>query len=352
MPITVVVGGQFGSEGKGKVAHFLAKEQHASIAVRVGGPNSGHTVIDESGQPRIFQHLPTAAILPDIVCVIPAGSYIDREILLSEVASTGLTSDRLLIDPNAVVITDREKCDEENAGLRQNIGSTLSGTGAAVQRRIARDGSVRLAKDEKPLEPFLAPTRSFMREYLSKGERIIIEGTQGFGLSLFHSNDYPHVTSRDTTAAGFVSEAGLSPLDVDQIVLVIRAFPIRVSGDSGPLLFEINWQEITDSSQSPTPIIEYTSVTKSVRRVANFDPRIVRDALMVNSPTHVALNHVDYIDADCLRYSSLTPKAHSFVRAIEETISMEVHYIGISPSALLLNDGFAPQRSCKALMGI
>ena len=76
MPVTVVVGGQFGSEGKGKVAHFFAQQQHASVAVRVGGSNSGHTVLDSSGTPIIFQQLPTAAILPKIQCVISAGSYI------------------------------------------------------------------------------------------------------------------------------------------------------------------------------------------------------------------------------------------------------------------------------------
>jgi adenylosuccinate synthase len=81
MPVTVVVGGQFGSEGKGKVAHFLAQETGASVAVRVGGSNSGHTVIDQSDTPIIFQQLPTAAILPNVTCVIGAGSYINPEIL-------------------------------------------------------------------------------------------------------------------------------------------------------------------------------------------------------------------------------------------------------------------------------
>jgi len=70
MPVSIVVGGQYGSEGKGKVAHFFAREMKASFAVRCGGPNSGHTVIDEQGNARIFQQLPTAAILPDVKLVI------------------------------------------------------------------------------------------------------------------------------------------------------------------------------------------------------------------------------------------------------------------------------------------
>ena len=92
MPVTVVVGGQFGGEGKGKVAHYLAQEMKASIAVRVGGSNSGHTVIDSSGSPIIFRHLPTAALLPDVTCVLGAGSYINPEILLQEVFRIGLAT--------------------------------------------------------------------------------------------------------------------------------------------------------------------------------------------------------------------------------------------------------------------
>ena len=91
-----------------------------------------------------------------------------------------------------------------------------------------------------------------MREHLEAGQRIIIEGTQGFGLSLLHSKYYPFVTSRDTTAAAFVSEAGLSPLDVDDIVLVLRAFPIRVGGNSGPLPNEIDWDTVTSESGQQT----------------------------------------------------------------------------------------------------
>lgn len=132
MPVTVVVGGQFGSEGKGKVAHEFAKRLKAAAVVRVGGPNSGHTVIDQNGVPRIFRCLPTAAILPDVVCVIPAGAYVDPEVLEAELRLTGLGPDRLIIDPAAVLVTETHKIQEARSGLRDRIGSTGSGTGAAV----------------------------------------------------------------------------------------------------------------------------------------------------------------------------------------------------------------------------
>lgn len=334
MPVTVIVGGQFGSEGKGKVAHFFAKEMGASVAVRVGGPNSGHTVISENG-PVIFKQLPTAAILPDVQCVLPAGSYISPAILLEEIRLTNLTPERLFIDPNSIVITNGDLEEERISGIRSTIGSTLSGTGSAVSARINRLGRVRLARDEESLKPFIRQTTPFLREQLNKNERIIVEGTQGFGLSVLHSQVYPFATSRDTTAASFVSEAGLSPMDVDDIVLVIRAFPIRVSGNSGPLPNEFSWEELTSESCSKSPIIEYTSVTKTIRRVARFDPEIVCQAIMYNRPTRIVLNHLDYCDAESSSQQDHTPKTLSFLRHIEAEIGSRVEYAGLGRNHLM-----------------
>jgi len=328
MPVSVVVGGQFGSEGKGKVAHFFTKDMGAAVAVRVGGPNSGHTVINASGEAIVFKQLPTAAILPGVKCVIPAGSYIRSEILLEEIRIAGLSSDRLLIDPNAVLITDRELAEEGGSLLRSAIGSTQSGTGAAVVGRIARTRSVSLVSSCSELKPFICSTTPFLRDRLRRNERIIVEGTQGFGLSVLHSRFYPFATSRDTTAAAFISEAGLSPLDVDDVVVVIRAFPIRVSGNSGPLHRELSWEDITRDSGSPTRIAEYTSVTHKLRRVGEFDAGIVREAILYNRPTRVVLNHLDYVDATCAPANGMTQKALSFVRSVETGIGTKISHVG------------------------
>jgi len=335
MPVTVIVGGQFGGEGKGKVAYKFAQEQSARIALRVGGTNSGHSVIDRSGDAIILRQLPTAAILPDVTCVLGAGSYIDPNILLDEISRTGLTNDRLLIDPNATIITERELSEERSSSLRESIASTLSGTGAAVRRRISREKSVRLAKHEEILQEFVQPVVPFLRNNLSSGERVIIEGTQGFGLSLLHSKYYPYVTSRDTSAAAFVSEAGLSPLDIDDVVLVLRAFPIRVGGNSGPLPNEIDWETITHESRSDRPILEYTSVTKTVRRVARFNVDVVRQAILVNQPTCIVLNHLDHIDASCGRLNMLTNKASEFVEEVELLIEKQIEYFGFGPASIV-----------------
>jgi adenylosuccinate synthase len=335
--ISIVVGGQYGSEGKGKVAHFLARERRAAAAVRIGGPNSGHTVYDDAGRKFIFQHLPTAAVLADVVCVLAAGSYIDVARLLHEIAVTRLPPARLKIDPNAVVITEQHRVTESLVGLRAGIGSTLTGTGAAVVERVSRTAPVRFAKDEPALAQYVAPTKPYLRAILDCGYRVIVEGTQGYGLSVLHTPHYPYATSRDTSAAGFLSEVGLSPLDVDEIALVIRSFPIRVPGHSGPLEHECTWADVTEGSQSPEPLQELTSVTKSVRRIAHFSPAVVCDAIVSNRPTSIFLNHADYWDYDCRALGRMTPKAQHAVQEVERSISRQVDFIGVSETCLLSN---------------
>ncbi len=335
MPVTVIIGGQFGSEGKGKVSYHLARDTNAKVAIRVGGPNSGHTVIDSSGKALVFRQLPTPVLLPNTICVIGAGSYINPAVVLEEIALTGITKERLLIDPNAVIITNYEENEERERSLRQTIGSTLSGTGAAVQRRISRTENIRFAKDDEQLKQFVRPVTPFLRNILNSNERIIIEGTQGFGLSLLHSIYYPCVTSRDTTASAFVSEAGLSPLDIDDIVMVLRSFPIRVSGNSGDIPKEIDWEVVTKESGSQISIIEHTSVTKSVRRVARFDAEVVRHAIMVNRPTRIVLNHIDYVDSSCLTHRTPTDKALSFVSEVENLIGTPIDFVGCGPDSFI-----------------
>lgn len=324
MGITIVVGGQFGGEGKGKVSHFFAKKNNINIAVRVGGSNSGHTVVNEKNEILILRQLPTPSILPNSISVLGAGSYIDVDILMEEIQLTGISKHQLIIDENAMVISKEDKENESCSTLRKDIGSTLSGTGSCVKRRINRDKTTTLAKDIEILKPFISNTKEFLHTELQKGKDILIEGTQGYGLSLLHSPYYPYTTSRDTTAAGFLSEVGLSPLDVDEIILVIRSYPIRVEGNSGCLDNEIKWEDIASNP-------ELSSVTRKIRRIAKFDTEIVRKAIVSNRPTKIVLNHLDYID---------TVKREIFIENIEKTIEQTVDYIGLSNIIMESNNGF------------
>lgn len=333
MPVTTIVGAQFGSEGKGKVALLLAQHQDASIVVRVGGSNSGHTAYDRNGGRHVFRHLPTAVLFEDTLCVLGPMSYIDPAVLRQEIEHIDLSPDRLVIDPRAIVITEQHKDQERRAGLRGRIGSTASGTGAAIVSGISRSEAVRRASDDSYLSSFVRPTRPILRTALDRGERVLIEGTQGYGLSNTLSNYYPYVTSRNTTAAAFVAEAGLSPLDVDDIVLVVRSFPIRVGGNSGPLPCETNWPTVGAACGRPA-LLERSSVTNCVRRVGRFDPVIVRAAIEANAPTQLVLNHVDYFGTPTDNVGNYPKTWESIVCSFEANIGRAFDWIGASPTHL------------------
>jgi adenylosuccinate synthase len=335
MPVSVVVGGQFGSEGKGKVALHVARTSRAAAVVRVGGPNSGHTAVDTDGSVWSFRQLPAAALARDALIVLPAGSLIDPQLLAAETGHLEVNRERLLIDPRASVVLPRHRQEELAEGLHDRIGSTASGTGAALRDRISRSPKHILARDHPSTRPYICDGCSeILRHLLNQGSRVVVEGTQGFGLSIWHGSDYPHLTSRDTTAAGFVAEAGLAPHDVDEVVMVIRSFPIRVGGNSGKLEKEIDWPTLAAEARLPPDYVELTSATRRVRRVARFDPQVVRRAITVNAPHLIVLNHLDYVDPDAIE-QGLGPKARQFIKEVELAIDRSIDLVGLSPSILI-----------------
>ena len=139
MPVSIVVGGQFGSEGKGKVALEIARRAPEPVSlVRVGGPNSGHTAYDRDGRKFVLRQLPAGCIDRDVDVVLPVGSYIDIDVLKSEIERLRYPLDRIRISSHAQIITDRHKQWEAAGGLGATIGSTGSGVGAAVMALTAR----------------------------------------------------------------------------------------------------------------------------------------------------------------------------------------------------------------------
>lgn len=196
MGVSIVIGGQYGSEGKGKVANYFANKFNADVTMRVGGTNSGHTVYWDDKK-YVLKVLPAAAVGNESKIVIPSGQYINLDILKEEIELVTLESSRLKIDPFAVIITEDNIREEVDKCMNASIGSTQSGTGAAVINRIKRDGTVRFAKDIEHLSKYLTDTKKYLRNKLDKGCSIVVEGTQGFGLSVLHSEEYPYVTARD-----------------------------------------------------------------------------------------------------------------------------------------------------------
>lgn len=333
LPVSVIAGGQFGSEGKGKTSAFVAGELGAKVIIRVGGPNSGHTAVDSKGKTWVFRQLPAGLAGSNAVCILPAGSLIDVDLLFAEIQNFGLSVDQLRIDPKASIVTAEHRAAEQR--LTGAIGSTASGTGAALIERISRAGTHTLARDVPALQPYLQnDIIQRLRAIQFNGQRIVIEGTQGFGLSVWQSEYYPFATSRDTTAASFVGEAGLAPHDVDDCIIVIRSFPIRVGGNSGPLPNEIDWATLAKEAALPKEFHERTTATNRVRRVGRFDPSVVREALDANCPHRIVLNHMDYVDPNW-RINGPTELSRRFIQNVERKIRRSIDLIGYGPGTLM-----------------
>ena len=330
MPATIVVGGQYGSEGKGKVVALLANRVESPWLVRCGGPNSGHTVTI-GGKDVILRQVPCCTEPKRATFCLAAGCAIDERVLVRELDLLSIEQDRIIVDPRAVIVTDQDREDERlELG---HIASTCSGTGAASMRRMSRRSDVPLAQGSDVLArrcrvETLAP---LLHRVLDHEGDVVLEGTQGFALSLLHGPDYPYVTSRDTTAAGFASEVGLSPLLVTKIVVVVRTFPIRVGGPSGPFAGEISWKEIAEVSGAPAVVPEYTSVTKRLRRVARFDMGAVKLACRYNRPTSLAvmgLDRIEYQNTGVTDFEKLTTRAREFLNEIEQATVVAVEIAG------------------------
>jgi adenylosuccinate synthase len=335
MALTVIVGGQYGSEAKGKLASYLAvSSPHAIASVRTGGPNAGHTAF-APGRSLTLRQLPSAAIDPRTHLHLGAGMVIDLPLLLSEIALAQIPQTHLHIDPAAILLEESDRQAEVTGEMRERLGSTLSGTGSATARKILRGGSVRLAGSAPELQPYLGDVSALLNADLDQGRHVVVEGTQGFGLSLHHSQVYPFTTSRDTSAAAFLSEAGLSPRLVTDIYLVLRTYPIRVGGNSGPLANEIDWPTLTQLSGYPTPLSEHTTVTRRLRRVGGFDLALAQRAVQVNRPTGLALHGLDYLDHSDFgktSFESLGVASRSFIERLEDGLGVPVSFLFTGPA--------------------
>jgi adenylosuccinate synthase len=334
--VWIVVGGQFGSEGKGKVSAIITLQEQIDVCIRCGGPNSGHSFQKENGEVVLLRQVPTGFVRPQTRLLIPAGALVDLDVLRSELESLGLDASRVGIDRNAMIIAENDRERERQLGLRDRLSSTLCGVGSAVARRALRGSDVELAgsaaNTQSWLRPFITDVSAEANSAVDQGKKVLIEGTQGSGLSLYHSSHYPKATSRDTNAASFASEAGLSPRLISEIVLVFRTFPIRVAGaQAGPLRDELTWEQLQEESQSPFPLHEYTSVTHKLRRLGRFDWEAARRAAMLNRPTKLAANFLDYLafeNRSAPHWEALTSTARKFVEDLEHECGAPAFYLG------------------------
>lgn len=332
--VDVVVGGQYGSEGKGNICAHISRDY--DVLVRVGGPNAGHTVF-ESPTPYKHYQLPCGTRSTNAELVIGPGAVLNVKKLMKEIDDCGVAPQRLSIDPQAMLI-EEDDISREAGTLVDSIGSTGQGVGVATARKIMRgaDGRVRLAKDAGELQPFVRESRSVFERVFRLGKKVLLEGTQGTGLSLHHGH-YPHVTSRETSVAGCLADAGISPSRVRKVVIVCRTYPIRVedpkNATSGPMSREISWQVVSNRSGIPIAELESrerTTTTNRRRRVSEFDWDLFRRAVSLNAPTDVALTFVDYLNIgnrDARRFEQLTSETIMFVEELERIAAAPVSLI-------------------------
>lgn len=342
--VDVLIGGQYGSEGKGNIVAYLAREY--DVMIRVGGPNAGHTVASSAG-PYTYHHLPSGSRDVTARLLLGPGMTIHLPGLLKEIEECGIGKDRLFIDPQATIIEEEDIGTERGGHLVSTIASTGSGSGAAAARRIlSRGKEIRLARDVDELRLYVGTPGNYhgstsdrLEEAYRSGHSILLEGTQGSGLSIFHG-DYPHVTSRDTNVAGCLAEAGISPSRIRKILMVIRPMPIRV-GDpdgedghtSGTLKHSTTFDDIAAFAGLEAQALntaEKTSTTKRNRRVGWFEWDQFRKACALNAPTDIVLTFADYLkssNSKARRFEQLDPDTIKFVEELERVSQAPVSLI-------------------------
>jgi adenylosuccinate synthase len=333
--VLAVVGAQYGSEGKGVIVHHLAND--FAVHVRVGGRQAGHTFYHR-GQKFIMRQLPCGWTNPNASLYIGAGAVLDIALLEKEiqVASIATGQDvglRTFVDNHALIMDQADYGGIEMAQrYGDRIGSTQEGVGAARIARIMRDPSVakRLCDlpEDREFRFFAGSVSDLIRMALLDGKDVLLEGTQGLGLSLVHGR-WPFVTSADTSAAQLAADVGLPPHWVDHTLLVARTFSIRVGGNSGPLMHETDWGEI--SRRIGRPVEERTTVTHRVRRVGWWDDSLFSNAVKRTDPVAVALTFMDYLEPSvegATDASHLTEGAKAFIANIEAKHGVKVALVG------------------------
>lgn len=323
MVCNLVVDGFFGDGGKGKIVSYLVVADDAVVCVRGGvGPNAGHTVVKD-GVTYKLRMVPCGFVNPRTRLLIGPGVTVNPDILLKEVEELDV-HDRFGLDPQCAIIEPKHIEEDRRGHLKEKIGTTGTGTGPCNADRALR--VAKMAKEIPELKDFITDVPAELNEALDKDESVILEGTQGTYLSLYHGT-YPYVTSNDVCASAICSDVGVGPTKVDEVVLVLKSYVTRVG--AGYLAEEISMEEATRRGWD-----EYGTVTGRQRRAAPFNFDLARRAVMLNGATQLALTKLDILYPDCAGandFGDLGREAVAFVEKIEEKIGLSVTLIGTGP---------------------
>ena len=324
MPSTIIVGGFFGDEGKGKIVAHIAQKDQATIIARGGvGPNAGHT-INVLNEKYVVRMIPSGFLYPKAELMIGSGVLVDPRVFAHELDILKCAG-RTRIDSRCGIIEEEHiLMDKKDPHLAKTVGSTGSGCGPANSDRVMRKG--RLARDVPELAPYITDVAQNVNDAIEKGESVLIEGTQGFGISLYYGN-YPFVTSKDTSASQMAADVGVGPTNIDDVVVVFKAFPTRVGEGPFPT-------ELTHDESIALGIQEFGAVTRRERRIGMWDGKMARYSAMINGCTTIAITGIDHIDETVFgatEYAKLTPKVLAFIDQIEADTGKPVGIISTGP---------------------
>ncbi|MCP8318465.1 MAG: adenylosuccinate synthetase [Candidatus Methylarchaceae archaeon HK01B] len=323
MSVTVLVGGFFGDEGKGKVISYLAMKDDPAVTVRGGvGPNAGHTVVYK-GRSYKLRMLPSAILNEQTKLMIGAGVLVNPKVLLDEIKVFDVDQ-RVIVDSQCSIIEDIHIERDKKGHLKEKIGTTGSGTGPANSDRVLR--SAKVARDIPSLKKYVGDVAFEVNRFLEGGSKILLEGTQGTFLSLYYGT-YPFVTSKDTTASAICSDVGIGPKKVKDVLVVFKSYVTRVGGGDLP-------GELSEEDTNKRGWAEVATVTGRVRRAAPFNFDLAKRAVMLNSATQIALTKLDVVfpsSHGISRFEDLPSKAKKFIKDIEDSLGVPVSIISTGP---------------------
>ncbi len=275
--------------------------------------------------------VPAAFVYDKTRLLISAGANVHVGQFFKEVEQTKV-GHRVGIDQNASIIEEKHSVQDKASAVNKGIGTTGWGVGPAVEERVRR--TAKLAKDIPELKPYLTDSVEEINDGLDAGKKVLLEGTQGFMLSLFLSGGYPYVTGRDTGASAIASEAGVGPTRVDDVLIVYKSFMTRVG--AGPLPGEISKEEAQKRGW-----FEVAAGTGRDRRSAPFDFDLARSTARINGATQAAVTKLDSLFPECAgarKFEELPTEAKEFVRKVERRSGVPVVLLGTGPDALDIID--------------
>ena len=320
MGATIVVGGFFGDEGKGKIISYLAQKDNPSIVVRGGaGPNAGHTIKDGEKTYKV-RMLPSGFLNKNSRVMIGPGVVVNPDVFLKEVNDFG-TEERSFLDNHCGIIEKHHLDSDSQGRLKEKIGSTGSGTGPANAERAMR--TLKMANEIESLQNYLIDVPLEINSALDRSENVLIEGTQRTHLSLWHGT-YPFVTTKDVTASGICADVGVGPKRIDDVIIVFKSYLTRVG--TGPMNGELSAEETSKKGWE-----EFGTVTGRLRRAAEFDFELASRAIMLSSANQISITKLDVRFPSCAGAQSieqLDSESKSFIKNIEEKLGVPVTLIG------------------------